>query len=200
MLVFLKWVWQSDMLYDCGVIGTPYMNPPQTNGVPALHLAAAAGRPLAVKALLDSGRVDVFSVDEDGNTALHYATKYINLVEDFNNALDYVSLENVLENPLSAHTKPSAADLIACMEILVEAGLPMSSENKFGEAPSLEASVDDKVHEWWSLMKMEITQDRQPIIMSPRSCASSVHANPLQPDPPVVEEDDSEEQDWLDWL
>lgn len=140
---------QDERVYDCGMINSPKMRPiGGYNKIPALHLAAASGRPFAVQALLNSGKINPLALDKDGNTALHYAAAVAGNTSDFDSPYFYVSLDNY--SKYAPHNmRNSGEDVLACMDLLMQSGLSTEQVNKHGVIPELVGSSSERVRKWW---------------------------------------------------
>nr|XP_024358214.1 uncharacterized protein LOC112273542 [Physcomitrium patens] len=158
--------------------------------IPALHLAAAGGHPAAVQMLLASDRIDPFAVDQQGNTALHYAARAFD--DEFHEMrcltpVDYVSMHHFRHKP-PHRTKPSF-EVIGCMELLLQAGLDMNQQNVDGCAPELSGRTPEPVRQWWYEKFTKQTQEQLQNIFATANAvsitaalvATTSFAGPLRP-------------------
>lgn len=158
--------------------------------VPALHLAVAGGHPAAVQMLLASDRINPFSLDQQCNTALHYAARAFD--DEFHEMrhltpVDYVSMDHFRYNP-PRRTKPSF-EVIGCMELLLQAGLDMNQQNVDGCAAELNEKTPEPVRQWWYEKFTKQTQEQlQNIFVTANAVsitaalvATTSFAGPLQP-------------------
>ncbi|XP_073385704.1 uncharacterized protein [Physcomitrium patens] len=180
---------ESDLADKCVVGCEKGMGAIQSQ-IPALHLAAAGGHPAAVQMLLASDRIDPFAVDQQGNTALHYAARAFD--DEFHEMrcltpVDYVSMHHFRHKP-PHRTKPSF-EVIGCMELLLQAGLDMNQQNVDGCAPELSGRTPEPVRQWWYEKFTKQTQEQLQNIFATANAvsitaalvATTSFAGPLRP-------------------
>lgn len=190
-------VLQDVRLYDYGMIHPlEHYKPAKYNGIPALHLAAASGNPLAVKILLESGKINTLALDTLGNTALHYAAS---VGEDFMGCACFVSVRHYLRLPTII--KKDISDVMCCMELLMQVGLDMGQPNTRGATPELGPSSTSELKLWWyekmaKETKSNLVATANAISVTAALVATTSFMGPLQP-PLGVSTSTSPEEMWL---
>ena len=135
-------------------------------------------------------RVDPYSIDVQGNTALHYAAKAFD--NEFNEIFyftfaDYVSIEHFrLRSPKK---NKQASEVIGCMEILMQAGHDMNKTNLYGNYPELSPTTPEVVRQWWYKKFTKLTREQlnnlfgaaNAVSVTGALVATASFAGPLQP-------------------